>query len=100
MCRWDLRLPEGWPNALWMKGNKVAKGDVLARLENEDQTIALALARASLARAESMLAETHGRQPSRRDRQIPCTGAPGPTGGTGAHPGQPSPRKSRAPHPM
>lgn len=39
------------------EGDKVAKGDVLARLENEDQSIALALSQASLARAEAMLAE-------------------------------------------
>lgn len=39
------------------EGDKVAGGDLLARLENEDQTIGLALSMASLARAESMLAE-------------------------------------------
>ncbi len=39
------------------EGDKVAKGDLLARLENEDQKIALALAQAALDRAKSVLAE-------------------------------------------
>lgn len=59
-----FKIPGRLAECLVEEGDTVPKGAVLARLENMDQKISIALAKASLSRAESVLAElTAGSRP-------------------------------------
>ncbi|MBA3009054.1 MAG: efflux RND transporter periplasmic adaptor subunit [Proteobacteria bacterium] len=59
-----FKIPGRLEQRLADEGDMVFRGDLLARMENQDQKIGLGLAQANLARAESVLAElTAGSRP-------------------------------------